>query len=79
MWLTHAFSSAALLGFYDAPKKQSLTGNAVLAVLLLSVASPNDAQVKRECHFMAASVFPNLRACYCRSTAIFLVDPTGRC
>jgi len=32
MWLTLAFTSAALLGFYDAAKKQSLTGNAVLPV-----------------------------------------------
>ena len=36
MWLTLAFTSAALLGFYDAAKKQSLTGNAVLPVLLLN-------------------------------------------
>ncbi len=37
MWLTLAFVSAALLGFYDATKKQALTGNAVLPVLLLNV------------------------------------------
>ncbi|MCD7795043.1 MAG: DMT family transporter, partial [Alistipes sp.] len=36
MWLTLAFTSAALLGFYDAAKKKSLTGNAVLPVLLLN-------------------------------------------
>lgn len=36
MWLTLAFTSAALLGLYDAAKKQSLTGNAVLPVLLLN-------------------------------------------
>ena len=36
MWLTLAFTSAALLGFYDAAKKQSLTGHAVLPVLLLN-------------------------------------------
>ncbi len=36
MWLTLAFTSAALLGLYDAAKKQSLTGNAVLPVLLLT-------------------------------------------
>ena len=36
MWQTLAFTSAALLGFYDAAKKQSLTGNAVLPVLLLN-------------------------------------------
>ena len=36
MWLTLAFTSAALLGFYDAAQKQSLTGNAVLPVLLLN-------------------------------------------
>ena len=35
MWLTLAFTSAALLGFYDAAKKKALTGNAVLPVLLL--------------------------------------------
>ena len=29
MWLTLAFTSAALLGFYDAAKKKALTGNAV--------------------------------------------------
>ena len=27
MWLTLAFTSAALLGFYDVAKKKSLTGN----------------------------------------------------
>lgn len=36
MWLTLAFCSAALLGFYDAAKKKALTGNAVLPVLLLN-------------------------------------------
>lgn len=36
MWLTLAFTSAALLGFYDAAKKKSLTGNAVLPVLLFN-------------------------------------------
>lgn len=36
MWLTLAFTSAALLGLYDAAKKHSLTGNAVLPVLLLN-------------------------------------------
>ncbi len=36
MWLTLAFTSAALLGLYDAAKKQALTGNAVLPVLLLN-------------------------------------------
>lgn len=36
MWLTLAFTSAALLGFYDAAKKKVLTGNAVLPVLLLN-------------------------------------------
>lgn len=36
MWLTLAFASAVLLGFYDAAKKQSLTDNAVLPVLLLN-------------------------------------------
>lgn len=36
MWLTLAFASAALLGLYDAAKKQSLTANAVLPVLLLN-------------------------------------------
>ena len=36
MWLTLAFTSAALLGFYDAAKKKALTGNAVLPVLLLN-------------------------------------------
>lgn len=36
MWLTLAFSSAALLGLYDAAKKKALTGNAVLPVLLLN-------------------------------------------
>lgn len=36
MWLSLAFLSAALLGLYDAAKKQSLTGNAVLPVLLLN-------------------------------------------
>ena len=36
MWLTLAFVSASLLGLYDAAKKQSLTGNAVLPVLLLN-------------------------------------------
>lgn len=36
MWLSLAFASAALLGFYDAAKKQSLTANAVLPVLWLN-------------------------------------------
>lgn len=36
MWLTLAFISATLLGFYDAAKKKALTGNAVLPVLLLN-------------------------------------------
>lgn len=36
MWLTLAFVSAALLGLYDAAKKQALTGNAVLPVLWLN-------------------------------------------
>lgn len=35
-WLFLAFTSAALLGFYDAAKKKALTGNAVLPVLLLN-------------------------------------------
>ncbi len=33
MWLILAFASAALLGFYDATKKQALESNAVLPVL----------------------------------------------
>lgn len=36
MWVLFAFVSAALLGFYDVFKKQSLKGNAVLTVLLLN-------------------------------------------
>ncbi len=36
MWLTLAFTSAALLGLYDAAKKKALTENAVLPVLLLN-------------------------------------------
>ena len=36
MWLTLAFTSAALLGLYDAAKKKALTGNAVLPVLLFN-------------------------------------------
>lgn len=36
MWLLLAFSSAALLGFYDVSKKQALKDNAVLPVLLLN-------------------------------------------
>ncbi len=36
MWLSLAFVSAALLGFYDAAKKKALTDNAVLPVLLLN-------------------------------------------
>ncbi len=36
MWLLLAFASAALLGFYDVAKKQAVTGNAVLPVLLLN-------------------------------------------
>ncbi len=36
MWLTLAFLSAALLGFYDSFKKKSLSGNAVLPVLFLN-------------------------------------------
>ena len=34
MWLSLAFLSAALLGLYDVAKKRSLTGNAVMPVLL---------------------------------------------
>lgn len=36
MWLTLAFTSAALLGLYDVAKKRALTDNAVLRVLLLN-------------------------------------------
>nr|MBE6192143.1 DMT family transporter [Rikenellaceae bacterium] len=36
MWLALAFTSAALLGLYDAAKKKALTGNAVLPVLLFN-------------------------------------------
>ena len=36
MWLLLAFLSALLLGFYDTAKKQALSGNAVLPVLLLN-------------------------------------------
>lgn len=36
MWITLAFTSAALLGLYDVAKKKALTGNAVLPVLLLN-------------------------------------------
>ncbi len=36
MWLVYAFFSAALLGFYDVFKKQSLKGNAVIPVLFLN-------------------------------------------
>ena len=36
MWLVYAFASAALLGFYDVFKKQSLKGNAVIPVLFLN-------------------------------------------
>ena len=37
MWLTLAFVSAALLGFYDAAKKKSLTDNAVLPLSLIHI------------------------------------------
>ena len=36
MWLILAFTSAALLGFYDVFKKQALKGNAVIPVLTLN-------------------------------------------
>lgn len=36
MWLTLAFLSAALLGFYDSFKKKALQGNAVIPVLFLN-------------------------------------------
>ena len=36
MWIILAFLSAALLGFYDVFKKESLKGNAVIPVLLLN-------------------------------------------
>lgn len=36
MWLALAFTSAALLGFYDASKKAALKDNAVIPVLLLN-------------------------------------------
>lgn len=36
MWLLLAFTSAALLGFYDAFKKHALGGNAVIPVLFLN-------------------------------------------
>lgn len=38
MWIVFAFLSAALLGFYDVFKKQSLKGNAVIPVLLVNTA-----------------------------------------
>ena len=37
MWLLLAFLSAALLGFYDVFKKQSLKDNAVIPVLFLCI------------------------------------------
>jgi hypothetical protein len=36
MWLSLAFLSALLLGFYDSFKKESLSGNAVIPVLFLN-------------------------------------------
>ena len=36
MWLSLAFLSATLLGFYDVSKKQALRGNAVIPVLFLN-------------------------------------------
>mgnify|MGYP004677509695 FL=1 len=36
MWLVLAFLSATLLGFYDAFKKNALSGNAVIPVLFLN-------------------------------------------
>ena len=36
MWIVFAFVSAALLGFYDVFKKESLSGNDVMMVLLLN-------------------------------------------
>ncbi len=36
MWLLLAFTSAALLGLYDVAKKQAVTNNAILPVLLLN-------------------------------------------
>ena len=36
MWVASAFLSALLLGLYDVAKKRSLSGNAVVAVLLLN-------------------------------------------
>ena len=36
MWLSYAFLSAALLGFYDVCKKHALRGNAVIPVLFLN-------------------------------------------
>lgn len=36
MWLSFAFFSAVLLGFYDSCKKQALGGNAVIPVLFLN-------------------------------------------
>jgi len=36
MWLSFAFLSAVLLGFYDSCKKQALGGNAVIPVLFLN-------------------------------------------
>ena len=36
MWLTLAFLSAALLGFYDSFKKKALQQNAVIPVLFLN-------------------------------------------
>lgn len=36
MWIFYAFLSAFMLGFYDVFKKKSLTGNAVIPILLLN-------------------------------------------
>ena len=36
MWLSLAFLSATLLGFYDVSKKQALRSNAVIPVLFLN-------------------------------------------
>ena len=51
MWLLLAFLSAALLGFYDVFKKQSLKDNAVIPVLFLNTlfSRPKPSSEEKNC------------------------------
>ena len=74
VWLSLAFLSALLLGFYDTCKKKSLDGNAVIPVLFLNTLFssviflpfiPNRSLEKVSCHFLMTAI---------RKIALYMLD-----